>query len=196
MDLSLLKGTRIIALDIETTDLSIQKAYVRELGAAEYVDGVYVRGSSALFSGGKCGPGAVAVHGITDEMVKDKPQFVKLAGHFCTFVNDGGHGRPADIIGHNVSKYDLPIISKWIKETDHKLKGNGTDGRIRVIDTCLLARRHFQFPSNKLKDLCEIFGIQHGKHRALGDAMCTWELFLKMIQMNGWKDLSKVYEIA
>lgn len=195
MDLSMLKGTRIIALDIETTDLSIQKAYVRELGAAEYIDGVFVRGSSALFSGGKCDPGAVRVHGITDEMVKDKAPFHKMAAHFQRFVEDGGVGRRADILGHNVSKYDLPIIKKFLYQAGIDLKGNASDGTLRVIDTLQFARKNFRFPSNKLSDLCKIFEIEHGKHRALGDAQCTWELFLKFIEKSGSKDLSQFYEV-
>ena len=193
MDFSLLNGTRIISVDIETTDLPIKKAWIRELGAAEYVDGKFVRGSSALFSGGKCAKGAEAVHGISDEMVMGKPTFMEKASSFCAFVN--GNGKPADLLGHNITKYDFPIIKKFLYKSGLDLAGNGPDGRARIIDTCVLARKHFQFPSNTLENLCAVFGIVHGGHRALGDATCTWELFLKIIEMTQCTDFDSYINV-
>jgi hypothetical protein len=59
---SIFAGTRILSLDLETTDF-IKKGHIRELGVAEYIDGEYVRGASALFSGGVCSPGALRQDG-------------------------------------------------------------------------------------------------------------------------------------
>ena len=194
MDLSYLKGTRIITLDIESTGLNVNKAYVRELGAAEYVDGKYVKGRSALFSGGVCEPGALNVHGISDESVKGKPSFMSKTAAFCGFVSE--NGVVADIMGHNVLKYDLPVIRRFLLANGHDIKGNGPNGEIRVIDTLLLAKRNFQFPNNKLGTICSIFGIEYGKHRALGDAKCTWEVFLNLMEQMQCKDLSQVFELV
>lgn len=182
MDLSFLKGTRIIALDIETTCLSIQKAFVRELGAAEFIDGKYVRGSSALFSGGRSDPGALKCHKITDESVTGKPTFMEKAGAFSNFISAGGK-RPADILGHNVQKYDIPIIKRFVYGAGYKMAGNGPNGDLRIIDTLVICRTRFQFASNRLEDLCKMFGIKHGGHRALGDVKCNWELFLKLVEL-------------
>jgi len=122
VDLSILKGTRIIAVDIETTGLSIKKAWIRELGVSEYVDGKFVREGVGLFSGGVCEKGAERVHGISDAMVEGKPTFLEKAASFCNVVH--GNGKPADLLGHNVARYDLPIIKKFLHQAGIELKGN------------------------------------------------------------------------
>lgn len=49
-------------------------------------------------------PDATAVHGITDEMVKDKPTFQVLAGAIEGFF------RGCDLGGFNVSNFDVPLL--------------------------------------------------------------------------------------
>jgi len=185
VNLSFLKGTRIIALDIETTARAPSKAFVRELGVAEYVDGEFVRGNGAIFSGGVCDPGALAVHGISDKMVAGKPTFASKAADYCRYT----YG--AIILGHNVIKYDLKIIGRFLESEGFSLRGPKGDEEVKVIDTLPLARKHLRAPSNRLEDLCQYFGIEHGKHRGFGDAVSAWNLFLKIVELTGCTDLSE-----
>lgn len=189
MDTSFLKGTRIVAVDLETTSTSVKTTFVREFGAAEFVDGVFVKGNSALFSGGICEAGAVRVHGITDKMVEGKPVFASRAKAVSSFLSN------AIIMGHNVYGFDIPIIKRVLYENGIQISGDGQDGKIRVIDTLLDARKYLHAPSNKLEDLCAMFGIEHGKHRAYGDCMSCWYLFLKIVEINGIRDVNNYIRI-
>ena len=47
----------------------------------------------------------VAIHGITDEMVKNEPTFKELAGKLHTFFGN------SDLSGFNSIKYDIPNIT-------------------------------------------------------------------------------------
>jgi len=177
-------------LDIESTSISVKTTFVREFGVAEFVDGQLVRANSALYSGGICEAGALAVHGLSDEMVKGKPTFAsksKFASSYLSYKIIGGH---------NVNTFDLPIIQRSISVDGGKIIGDGPGGKIRTIDTLLLARKHLRLPSNRLPDLCAVFGIEHGKHRAHGDAISSWNLLLKMIEMCGFKSLDDIVTIV
>jgi DNA polymerase III epsilon subunit-like protein len=179
MELSFLKGTEFVFLDLETTSASVAKTHIREFGMAEFVDGVKTREGSALFSGGKSEPMALKVHGIAEESVMGKPTFASKA-------KDVGNILSNKIIGgHNVMKFDLPIIARILAEKGHRISGSGEKGRIRIVDTLLLARKHLHAPSNKLEDLCPMYDIVHGGHRAHGDAISSWNLFLKIIEITG-----------
>lgn len=190
LDLSFLKGTTIEVVDIETTTNIPSKAHVREFGIAEFVDGVYVRGNSGLFSGGMSEPGALAVHGISDESVSGKPTFASRA----SLVSQALSGKI--IMGHNVERFDLPIIQRILKEQGVKIVGAGAGNKIQVIDTLLASRKYLRVPSNRLSDLCAMFGIEHGNHRAHGDAMSCWYLFLKIVEITGDKDLNRYISLV
>lgn len=179
VDLSFLKGTTIDVIDIETTTHIVSKAFVREFGLAEFVDGVYIRGNSGLFSGGCSEPGALKVHGITDDSVAKKPTFASKA----KLVSSSLSGKI--LMGHNLEKFDLPIIQKILLSQGETIVGSGEGNKIQVIDTLLASRKYLNAPSNKLSDLCMMFGIEHGKHRALGDALSCWNLFLKIVEFTG-----------
>ena len=192
MDLSVFKGTRIIVLDIETTDKSTQKARIRELGSAEFVDGKMYRSASALFSGGISELGALTVHGITDESVSDKPTFESKASFAVNFLSN------KILVGHNIISFDIPIIQKCIwSGCQGKIKGDGPNGEIRAIDTLRISRKLFPtLPSKKLSDLCTVFGIEHGQHRGLGDSMSCWYLLLKIIESSGCKNINDLVTLV
>jgi len=157
---------------------------------AEYVDGVLVRANSALYSGGICEAGALNVHGLSDEMVKGKPTFSSK------FKFASGYLSNKIIGGHNVNSFDLPIIQRVIYSEGGKIIGDGPLGKIRTIDTLLLARKHLRLPSNKLSELCAVFGIEHGGHRAHGDAVSSWNLLLKIIETCKFKSLTDIITLV
>jgi DNA polymerase-3 subunit epsilon len=184
MDLSFLKGTRIVVVDLETTSASTKTAFVREFGAAEFVDGKLVRGNSSLFSGGVCEAGAERVHGISDQSVVGKPTFASKAQSVASFLNG------SILMGHNVLNFDLAIVKRSLYEQKIQMAGTKGDGKFQVIDTLLDARKYLKAPSNKLEDLCLMFGIEHGKHRAYGDCLSSWNLFLKIVEVTGNSNLN------
>jgi len=192
MDLSFLKGTQIVGIDIETTGVSTSKSFIREFGLCLFEDGIYKNGNSGLFSGGVCEAGALRVHGISDEMVNGKPTFSSKA------VIAAKHLSNKIILGHNVIAFDLPIVIRALQSysKDCKIIGDGPDGKIRVIDTLILARKYLKAPSNKLESLCAMYGLEHGGHRAKGDVISSWNVFLKIVEIMKINDLDKLITLV
>jgi len=189
VDLSFLGDQRVVSFDIETTGLSRVNDFIIEFGVVEIVSGKIRRSAGALFGGGKSGQKALEAHGITDASRAGLPHFSSKAKAAQAIL------KGAILLGHNIKGFDIPFIRAAIRR-----EGNfdivRDDGTLHVIDTLLLARRHMRCPSNKLGDLCEMYGIEYGQHRAEGDALCTWKFFLKLVEHVGSSDPNQYIKIV
>jgi len=117
-------------------------------------------------------PEAVAVHGLTDEFLADKPLFAEIVEEFLDFIGD------APLVIHNAS-FDVGFINA---ELD-RLKMPPIP-RERLVDTLLLARRKHPGVSNRLDDLCSRYSIDNSrrtKHGALLDAELLAEVYVDLI---------------
>jgi len=136
--------TRQIVLDTETTGLEVGSGHrVIEIGCVELVDRRpsgrtfqrYLNPERAIDAG------AVAVHGITDEFLRDKPRFAEIVDDFMSFV-DG-----AEVLIHNAA-FDTAFIDDELKRAGAKY-GRLSD-RAVIVDTLELARRKFPGQKNTL----------------------------------------------
>jgi len=117
-------------------------------------------------------PEAVAVHGLTDEFLADKPLFAEVVEDFLAFIGD------APLVIHNAS-FDISFINA---ELD-RIKRVAIP-RERLVDTLLLARRKHPGVSNRLDDLCSRYAIDNShrtKHGALLDAELLAEVYVDLI---------------
>jgi DNA polymerase-3 subunit epsilon len=121
----------------------------------------------------KSEPGALAVHGIADEFLEDKPKFKDLARDFVDFVSG------AELIIHNAG-FDIEFL-------DAELQKAGLDTLdkfgVTVTDTLKLARSLHPGKKNSLDALCERYDIDNSHrtaHGALLDAQLLAEVFLAM----------------
>ena len=117
-------------------------------------------------------PEAIAVHGLTDEFLADKPLFAEVVEEFLAFIGD------APLVIHNAS-FDIGFINA---ELD-RLK-MAPIPRERLVDTLLLARRKHPGVSNRLDDLCSRYSIDNSrrtKHGALLDAELLAEVYVDLI---------------
>ncbi|WP_024511828.1 DNA polymerase III subunit epsilon [Bradyrhizobium sp. ARR65] len=115
---------------------------------------------------------AVAVHGLTNEFLADKPLFAEVVEEFLAFIGD------APLVIHNAS-FDIGFINA---ELD-RLKLPAIQ-RERLVDTLLLARRKHPGVSNRLDDLCSRYAIDNShrtKHGALLDAELLAEVYVDLI---------------
>lgn len=115
---------------------------------------------------------AVAVHGLTNEFLANKPLFAEVVEEFLAFIGD------APLVIHNAS-FDVGFINAELDRM--KLPAIA---RERLVDTLLLARRKHPGVSNRLDDLCSRYAIDNShrtKHGALLDAELLAEVYVDLI---------------
>ncbi|WP_275786742.1 DNA polymerase III subunit epsilon [Pararhizobium gei] len=166
---------REIIFDTETTGLDNREDRIIEIGGIEldnhFPTGrtfhVYINPGSR-----KVHPDALAVHGITDEFLKDKPGFAEIAGDLIDFF--GG----ARWVAHNAT-FDMGFINAEFTRIGMPAIGNDL-----VIDTLSMARRKHPMGPNSLDALCRRYGIDNShrtRHGALLDSELLAEVYIEMI---------------
>lgn len=166
---------REIVLDTETTGLDpLQGDRLVEIGCIELVNR-FPSGQTfhAYLNPERGMPAeAFAVHGLSEEFLKDKPLFATVADAFLGFLGE------APLVIHNAS-FDIGFLNAELERA-----GRPSIGRERLIDTLLLARRKHAGASNRLDDLCIRYAIDHSrrtKHGALLDAELLAEVYVELI---------------
>ncbi|MBL0089257.1 MAG: DNA polymerase III subunit epsilon [Ideonella sp.] len=161
--------------DTETTGLNpAQGDEILQIGATRIVNGKLLRQESfeqLVHPGRDIPPAGIPIHGITPEMVAGKPPIAQVLPAFHAFASD------TVLVAHNAA-FDLRFL---------QLKEQATGLRFDqpVLDTLLLsAVVHPNQESHQLETIAERFGVTVvGRHTALGDAMVTAEVFLKLVPL-------------
>lgn len=115
--------------------------------------------------------GAIAVHGITDDKVRDAPKFHQVVDDLLDFIGD------APLIAHNAN-FDRNFIDFELNRI-----GRAPPPPTRWIDTLLLAQKRFPGMANSLDALCKRFKIslvERTLHGALIDARLLAEVYLEL----------------
>jgi len=113
--------------------------------------------------------GAAEVHGITDEMLADKPRFADIVDEFLDYV------RGAELIIHNAA-FDLGFLNAELARLGRDPIETVVSG---VIDTLKLAKTIAPGKKASLDALCERYGIDH-RHRTLHGALLDAELLAEV----------------
>jgi DNA polymerase III subunit epsilon len=167
---------RQVVLDTETTGLSPEKGHrVIEIGCIELVERrpTGARFHRYLNPERDIDMGALEVHGISEEFLRDKPRFAEVASELLAFI-DG-----AELVIHNAA-FDVSFL-------DAELERAGAPDRVatraRVVDTLALARERYPGQKNSLDALCRRLGVDNSHrelHGALLDASLLAEVYLAM----------------
>jgi DNA polymerase III subunit epsilon len=182
---------RQIILDTETTGLRVEDGHrVIEVGCIEMINrkltGQYFH--AYINPEREVDAGAMAVHGITNAFLKDKPFFVDIAGGLIKFIAD------AELIIHN-APFDLGFMQAEIARLNH-LGHLTTLRQCKVIDTLQIARKLHVGQKNTLDALCKRYSVDLSKrelHGALLDANLLAQVYLSMTggQGNFFEDLAE-----
>lgn len=115
--------------------------------------------------------GAIAVHGITNDKVRDAPKFAEIAADLLDFIGD------APVIAHNAG-FDRAFLNHELG-----LCGQLLIEEVRWIDTLQMAQVRFPGMANSLDALCRRFKIsltERSLHGALIDARLLSDVYLEL----------------
>ena len=181
---------RQVILDTETTGLDPRLGHrIIEVGCVEMIGRKLTgqRFHRYINPQREIEAGAAAVHGITDEMLADKPEFAAIADELLAFIRD------AELVIHNAA-FDIGFLN-----AEFGLLGRESVDEIcpSVIDTLKLARELHPGRKNSLDALCERYAIDNSGrqlHGALLDAELLAEVYLAMTR--GQESLVMDLEVA
>ncbi|MDP6350859.1 MAG: exonuclease domain-containing protein [Alphaproteobacteria bacterium] len=162
----------VVVVDIETTGLDVDRDRLVSLGAVQVQGSVIMRAGvlDLLVNPGLAIPArSTRIHGITDAMVADSPPFRDIADRFADFA------RGRIVVGHQIG-FDLAVMGAesnrcgrpWTPLSALDLVQLGAALEPRAEDLSLegmAARRGVAIA---------------GRHTALGDALVTAELWLRL----------------
>ncbi|WP_409501041.1 DNA polymerase III subunit epsilon [Mannheimia glucosida] len=195
------KIIRQVVLDTETTGMNMAGGppqighNIIEIGAVEVINRrltgrtyhVYIKPPREVDEE------AIAVHGITNEFLQDKPVFAEIAEEFLEFI------KGAELIIHN-APFDVAFMDQEFSYLPNPPAK--TAEMCTVTDSLQMARRMYPGKRNNLDALCDRLGIDNSKrvlHGALLDAEILADVFLMMtggqISLLGEEETEVVSEV-
>jgi DNA polymerase-3 subunit epsilon len=167
---------RQVILDTETTGLEAKDGHrIIEIGCLEIMSRRltdrrlhhYVNPERASDEG------ALQVHGLTEEFLRDKPKFAEIIDDLLAFVAD------AEVIIHN-APFDVEFLDAELKRLG---KGPFAGYCGKVTDSLTMARELHPGKRNSLDALCERYAVSNAHrtlHGALLDAGLLADVYLAM----------------
>lgn len=163
----------LAVVDVETTGLSPARGdRVVEVGVllCEGASRIERTVSTLCNPGFPLDPRVVAIHGITDEMLRDAPPFSGRAAELASILAD------RVIVGHNV-RFDLGFLAAEFGRAGVAFEPGP------ILDTLALARTVAPQGRCGLGALAARLGVTvTGAHRALADARTTWEVLRILLE--------------
>jgi DNA polymerase-3 subunit epsilon len=161
--------------DTETTGFAPDEGdEIVSIGAVRIVGGRLLRTETfeRLVDPGRSIPRtATAVHGITRDLVRGAPTLDEVLPAFAAFAAG------SVLVGHNVA-FDMAFLADAQRRTGTRLSAP-------LLDTLLIdGLVHPDHDAHTLEAMAERLGVDLvGRHTALGDALLTGEIFLRLLPL-------------
>ena len=168
-----------VVFDIETTGFSAENDRIIEIGAVRVEKGEITDRFSAFVNPRTPIPFEIEkLTGISDEMVMEEPPIEEVLPRFLEFCEG------AVMVAHNAG-FDMSFIRK-------NSERQGLPCEFTVVDTVALARVLLpQLSRYKLDTVAKALNVSlENHHRAVDDAGCTAEIFVKFVQMLKDRDIT------
>ena len=173
-----------VVLDLEMTGLSAKTDQIIEIGAIKVKENKITERFGTLVNPScKIPTRVVELTGITDEMVQEGMEKDEAVSKLLDFLEG------QVLVGQNIG-FDYSFLKQWAVNHKRPLE-------IKACDTLKIAR--VLLPAEqpkKLEALCSYFGIERARdHRAMDDAIETWQVFEKLKEIAlGKEDCEKYFE--
>jgi len=171
-----LRDLTYVVFDTETTGLLADRDEVVQIGAVRVVAGRAAKGEKidTLVNPGRAiPPSSTRVHGISDAMVQGAPDMAHAAHRFHRFA------KGAVLVAHNA-----PFDMAFFKRAERDI---GASFDHPVLDTVLLSAVLFggsaEHTLDALAERLEVTIDAAHRHTAMGDALATRDVFLKMLPL-------------
>lgn len=172
-----LSMSRIIVLDTETTGIEPSQGHrIIEIGCVEVINRKLTNNNYHVYINPQreIDAEAIAVHGITNEFLADKPSFADVAQSFLNFV------KGAELVIHN-APFDVGFINH---EFGMLMANPGSiEQYCKITDSLALARKKHPGQRNSLDALCKRYYVDNSGrilHGALLDAEILADVYLLM----------------
>jgi DNA polymerase-3 subunit epsilon len=167
---------RQIVLDTETTGFYFDKDdRLVEVGCVELVNRKLTGNNFHVYlnPGRDSDEGALRVHGLTTDFLRDKPVFAAVAADLLAYVQD------AEVIIHN-APFDLGFLNAELARLGLPRFKDHVSG---VIDTLVMAKEMFPGKRNSLDALCDRLEVDNSGrtlHGALLDAELLADVYINL----------------
>jgi DNA polymerase-3 subunit epsilon len=158
--------------DLETTGTNITQDRIIEIAVIKMLpNGEVQRKSNVVNPGVPIAAESSAIHGLTDEDVKDKPGFKDIAKDYARFFEG------ADLAGFNILKFDIPmLVEEFLRagvEFDYSRKKIIDAQKIfHLMEKRTLSAAYRFYLNKEMKD----------SHTAEADTEATMEVLLAQVQ--------------
>jgi len=161
-----------VVFDLETTGLNKETDKIIEIGAVKVKNGKITDRFSAFVNPKvPLSDKIIKLTGITDDMLNNQPDEDEVLPKFREFFGD------SVLVAHNAN-FDVGFVRQWAKGKDIEINNS-------VLDTVELSKVLFpELSRYKLDTVAKHLGVSlENHHRAVDDAFCTAEIFVKCINI-------------
>lgn len=166
-------SVRQILLDTETTGLDPVAGHrIIEIGAIEMVERRLTGAQFHRYLNPQrlVDAGAMAVHGLNNQFLADKPLFADVVAEFLSFIEG------AELIIHN-APFDIKFLEYELGLANISPKSIAS--RATVFDTLVMARKMHPGQKNSLDALCKRYKVSNS-HRSLHGALLDADILAKV----------------
>ena len=163
---------RQIVLDTETTGLEVAEGNrILEIGCVELFNRQLTGKHLHLYINPErdSEEGALKVHGLSSDFLRDKPRFAEVADTLLTFVQG------AEIIIHN-APFDVKFLDHELQLCGQKAFSSHVSN---IVDSLALAKEQYPGKRNSLDALCDRLEVNNA-HRTLHGALLDAELLAEV----------------
>ena len=174
LDATPLRQLRYLVFDTETTGLDPDSDEIIAMGAVRIVNMRLLEGERfdrRIRPRRPVPPSATRIHGLRNADLKDAPRLEEVLPAFHAFAED------AVLVAHNAA-FDMRFLQSAEKRTQVRFTQP-------VLDTLLLsAIVHPEHKDHSIEAIARRLGVEvTARHSALGDAITTARIFLKLIPL-------------
>ncbi len=164
----------LVFFDIESTGLNILKDRILQIALIKYTKDIPTPTELSMLinPGVPISEEAYSIHGISNEMVRNKPTFAQVGPEIFAFIGD------ADLAGYNSDRFDVPMLL----EEFHRIGLDFDLSKRKLID---MQKIFYKMEPRTLKAAYKLYCNENldDAHDALADTRATVEVLKGQIQM-------------